>query len=87
MNIINLWLAPYIGVYYTCSQNKVCLCCSCYMMSWSDDRLGDDCEMVRLDALRKLHCLELMTPQLLPVFLTSLSDQHVSIRTEAIAVH
>ena len=50
-------------------------------------RLGDDREMVRLDALRKLHCLELMTPQLFSVFLPSLSDQHASIRTEAIAVH
>ena len=49
-------------------------------------RLNEDVEIQRLDALRKLHYLELMTPQLLSAFLPSLSDQHASIRTEAIAV-
>ena len=61
---------------------------SCYIHDELVRRLGEaDREMVRLDALRKLHCLELMTPQLLSVFLPSLSDQHASIRTEAIVVY
>lgn len=42
--------------------------------------------MERLDALKKISSLELMTPQLLSVFLHCLSDLHTSIRLEAIAV-
>lgn len=49
-------------------------------------RLGSDQEVVRLDALRKVNYLELMTPQLLAAFLPSFSDNHASIKTEAIAV-
>ena len=49
-------------------------------------RLSKGSEVERLDALKKLHSLELMTPQLLSVFLPSLSDQHASIRVEAVAV-
>ena len=49
-------------------------------------RLGEGTEMERLEALKKIHNLQLMTPQLLSAFLPSLSDQHASIRVEAIAV-
>ena len=49
-------------------------------------RLTAETEVQRLEALRKLHCLQLMTPQLLSAFLPCLSDHHASIRTEAIAV-
>ena len=49
-------------------------------------RLGVGVEVERLDALKKVHYLQLMTPQLLAAFLPSLSDQHASIRLEAVAV-
>ena len=71
-----------------CPLFSVCVC-QLYLQLLHDElarRLGGGTEVERLDALKKMSSLHLMTPQLLSVFLPCLSDEHASIRIEAISV-
>lgn len=49
-------------------------------------RLQTPGERVRLDALKKIVALNLMTAQLLPSFLACFKDHHISVRVEAASV-
>jgi HEAT repeat protein len=49
-------------------------------------RLAIEDERIRLDALRKVGALSLMTAQMLPAFLTCFQDPHISVRIEASSV-
>ena len=50
------------------------------------ERLTKEDERIRLDAMRKVAALNLMTAQLLPAFLTCFGDPHISVKIEAASV-
>ena len=71
-------------------HSHVCTVCICSHTQLIHDelcrRLAIEDERIRLDALRKVGALSLMTAQMLPAFLTCFQDPHISVRIEASSV-